>query len=123
MSMDASSFEKLVVQAVQGLPKDFLARLDNVDVVVEDKPSRQQLRQAGLGHSHLLLGLYEGIPQTSRNAAYSMVLPDKITVFQESVEEVCQNDAEVVEEVRRVVLHELAHHFGISDARLDELGL
>ena len=121
--MERHRFEGLVVRAVRGLPEDIRAALANVDIVVAARPSPVQRRQAGLGDDELLLGLYEGVPQTERGTGYGMVLPDKITVFQEAVEAVCRDEAEIVEEVRRVVLHEVAHHFGIGDARLEELGL
>ncbi len=123
VAMERRRFEGLVVRAVRGLPEDIRAALANVDIVVAARPSPVQRRQAGLGDDELLLGLYEGVPQTERGTGYGMVLPDKITVFQEAVEAVCRDEAEIVEEVRRVVLHEVAHHFGIGDARLEELGL
>jgi predicted Zn-dependent protease with MMP-like domain len=120
--MDREKFEELVGLAVKGLPEEFLNRLDNVDVMVDDKPSSSQLRKAGLKSNKTLLGLYEGVPQTRRTSSYGMVLPDKITIFQNTIEAKCRNDNEVIAEIEKVVKHEIAHHFGISDARLRELG-
>ena len=94
--------------------------MDNVDVLVADWPSRDQLLGTGLDDVQLLLGLYEGVPLTER-ADYGMVLPDKITLFQGALESITSNDEELVEEVQRTVIHEVAHHFGIDDARLAEL--
>jgi predicted Zn-dependent protease with MMP-like domain len=117
--MERQRFEQLVAQAVEGLPEEFQQRLENIDITVEDLPTRRQLRQAGLGSSMTLLGLYEGIPLTQRNAGYGMVPPDKVTIFQKIIEDKCgDNETSIKEEVRRVVQHEIAHHFGIGDARL-----
>ncbi len=121
--MDTLRFEQLVSRAVESLPEEFFDRLENVDIVVADEPSRAQFEQSGLDKDELLLGLYEGVPITERTSGYSLVVPDKISVFRKNVEAVCNSDDEIVKEVRRVVLHEIAHHFGIDDDRLDELGL
>lgn len=116
-------FEELVAEAIDTLPDDILAMLDNVEIVVADAPSAYQLRVAGdLDAGELLLGLYEGIPLTERTGGYGMVLPDKITLFQGALESVCPDDETLRHEVRVTVVHELAHHFGISDRRLKELG-
>lgn len=119
--MDKRRFEELVARAVESLPEEFASRLDNVDVVIADLPTRAQLRQSRLEHSHTILGLYEGVPLTERGPNYGMVPPDKITVFQKPIEAICRNDDDVVAEVQRVVEHEIAHHFGIDDARLEQI--
>ena len=118
-NVERDRFEKLVASAVAGLPDEFRDMLDNVDVVVEDAPTRQQARRTG-GRG-LLLGLYEGVPMTGRTAGYNMVVPDKISIFQRAIESVCHSDAEIENEVREVVIHEVGHHFGLSDRRLEEL--
>jgi predicted Zn-dependent protease with MMP-like domain len=116
-------FEELVAEAIDGLPDDILAMLDNVEIVVADAPTAEQLDEAGdLEGGELLLGLYEGIPLTDRTSGYGMVLPDKITLFQGALEAVCPDEETLRAEVRVTVIHELAHHFGISDKRLRELG-
>jgi len=121
--MNRERFEALVAQAVESLPPEFLEKLENVDVVVEDLPSRAQLNTAGVSPGFTLLGLYEGIPLTERNSGYGMVAPDKITIFQKTIEEKYRDQREglIQDEIRKVVLHEIAHHFGIDDARLEEL--
>ncbi|MDD5127220.1 MAG: metallopeptidase family protein [Dehalococcoidales bacterium] len=119
--MNRARFEELVARAVEALPEEFCARLDNIDVVVEDKPAVRQLRREGVPRGETLLGLYEGVPLTERGSYYGLVVPDKITIFQQPIEEFCRSDDEIVAEVGRVVRHEIAHHFGISDERLDEL--
>jgi predicted Zn-dependent protease with MMP-like domain len=115
-------FEELVLEAVESLPEEFLSRLDNVDVVVEDEPTREQLAEHGLSHGETLFGLYHGVPLTRRDS-YGPVMPDKITIFQRPLENICDSEDELVEEVRLTVAHEIAHFFGIDDDRLDELGL
>jgi predicted Zn-dependent protease with MMP-like domain len=115
-------FERLVRRAVEGLPPDFRERLDNLDIVVERRPSQRRLRQGGVAPGFTLLGLYQGIPQTHRGLGYSYALPDRIIIFQEPIEARCQTEDELVEQVRATVVHEIAHHFGIDDARLTELG-
>ena len=120
--MDREKFQELVDKSVQNLPAKIFDHLDNVEVVVDDRPSPNQLRKYGLKNNQTLLGLYEGVPQTRRSSNYGMVLPDKITIFQQTIEAVCRSDEEVIAEVEKVVKHEIAHHFGISDARLREMG-
>jgi predicted Zn-dependent protease with MMP-like domain len=119
--MDAQAFEELVNKAIEGLPSEFAERLDNVAIVVEDTPSRAQLHRSNVAPGNTLLGLYEGIPHTRRGNDYGMVLPDKITIFRKPIEAECRSDDQIVVLVRKVVLHEIAHHFGIDDDRLEEL--
>ncbi|MCR4408077.1 MAG: metallopeptidase family protein [Anaerolineae bacterium] len=120
--MERSEFEKLVAEAVNSLPPEFLERLDNVDVIVEARPTQAQLARAGLPTNGLLFGLYEGIPLTRRTSHYGLVLPDKITIFQEPIEACYRTPSAIRRQVQRTVVHEIAHHFGISDRRLRELG-
>lgn len=119
--MDRRRFEQLVAQAVESLPEEFRHRMENIDVVVEQEPAEEQLADAGLGCEHSLLGLYEGVPLTLRGSHYGMIVPDRITIFQKPIEAICRNDAEIRAEIGRVVRHEIAHHFGIGDARLRQL--
>ena len=119
--MDRESFERLVAQAVDDLPEWFLERLENVDIVVEDRPSPEQMLDMGLEAGDSLLGLYEGVPRTARGWHYGLVPPDKITIFQRSIEAKCRYGGSIRDEIQRVVKHEIAHHFGISDARLEQL--
>jgi len=119
--MDRERFESLVATAVDGLPEEFREKLENVDVVVASEPTARQLTAVGLKRGETLLGLYEGVPLTRRGWHYGMVVPDKITIFQKPIEAKCRYDRIIVSEVQRVVRHEIAHHFGISDARLAQL--
>ncbi|HMQ25402.1 MAG TPA: metallopeptidase family protein [Acidimicrobiales bacterium] len=105
-------FEELVGDALDGIPEELAGLMDNVAVFVEDRS-----RQRGL------LGRYQGIPLTERDAGYAgMVMPDRITIYRLAICAMCADEAEAVEQVRVTVVHEVAHHFGIDDDRLDELG-
>jgi len=116
------AFRRLVSEALRDLPEEFLAKMDNVEIVVERRPTAEQEDAGGEGEDEgLLMGLYEGVPLPSRTSAYGGVLPDRITLFQENIEAVCDTHEEIVEEIRKTVLHEIAHHFGIDDERLHEL--
>jgi len=119
--MDRERFEGFVVRAVEELPEEFRTRLQNVDVVVEERASSAQVGRARLRRGETLLGLYEGVPQTRRGRHYGMVLPDKITIFQKPIEARCRSEAEIIAEIGRVVKHEIAHHFGTSEARLRQI--
>jgi predicted Zn-dependent protease with MMP-like domain len=104
-------FEELVADALDTVPQELARVMDNVVVVVEDDPPEDGL-----------LGLYTGIPLTERGDGYSGVLPDRIEIYRNPIREICDTEDDVVEEVQITVVHEIAHHFGISDARLHELG-
>ena len=103
-------FEELVADALDAIPEGLGRRMDNVWVLVEERSDEG------------LLGLYEGVPLTEREVYGGMVLPDRITIYRRPTCEICETEAEVVETVRDTVIHEVAHHFGIDDDRLDELG-
>ena len=112
MNPSEDEFDRLVEEAIASLPEDLGAFMSNVAVVVEDEPP------AGLP----LLGLYQGIPLTRRTTSYAGVAPDKITIYSGPLERLTGGDPDRLrEQVRRVVLHEIAHHFGISDERLVEI--
>jgi predicted Zn-dependent protease with MMP-like domain len=118
--MERSHFEQLVGEALDSLPEDFRDRINNVAVTVEDYPSPREERRFARGG--LLLGLYQGQPLTRRDSRYGMAFPDKITIYQKNIEALCRTDDDIRRQVRKTVLHEIAHHFGIDDRRLRELG-
>ncbi len=118
-----SEFEILVAEAVDSLPDFFRDKIENVAILVKAWPNQDELDRAGVPPGHTLLGLYSGIPLTRRNRGYNLVPPDTITLFQGPIELKAENNVENIPYwVRHVFLHELAHHFGISDDRLRELG-
>jgi predicted Zn-dependent protease with MMP-like domain len=111
IDVDPERFEEMVATALDGLPPKLGRVMRNVAVVVDLD-----------GGPPGLLGLYEGVPLTRRTSHYSAVLPDKITIFRRAICAICTAPDQVVEQVRRTVIHEVGHHFGISDGRLHELG-
>jgi predicted Zn-dependent protease with MMP-like domain len=116
--MDRQRFEELVVEAVDALPQQFLDRLANVEIEVRDWPSLEELRLGRVPAGAMLLGLYVGIPQTKRGDHYDLALPDRIFIYQRPIERICRSDDEVKERVGQVIKHEIAHHFGLTDADL-----
>lgn len=115
-------FEALVLEAIEELPDLFFEKLENVAIVVEDWPDHAALRSVGVRGRANLLGLYHGVPHTARTHAYNLVMPDKISIYRRPIEMRCRTDDEVRALVKRVVRHEIAHHFGIDDDRLMEIG-
>jgi predicted Zn-dependent protease with MMP-like domain len=110
--MSAERFEELVSEALDLIPSELAQAIDNVVILIADRhPEEPEL-----------LGLYEGVALTERDSMYAGALPDTITIYSESLLDICDTEADVVEEVTITVIHELAHHFGIDDDRLHELG-
>jgi predicted Zn-dependent protease with MMP-like domain len=117
-----AKFAALVEQALAELPEQFADFLEEVPVEIRDRPTRKQLKDAGLGKDELLLGLYHGVPRPDRSVEHSGRMPDVIYIFQEDIELVSETEADLVGQVRVTVLHEIGHHFGLSEEDLDELG-
>jgi predicted Zn-dependent protease with MMP-like domain len=115
-------FEQLVAEALEEIPEPFASHLDNVHIVVEEEPSLEDLSRADVESGNTLYGLYQGVPQTARGAGYTFTLPDKITIYRGPILRACADEDEVYDQVAETVVHEIAHHFGISDERLEELG-
>lgn len=111
-------FEKLVSSALSSFPKRLRDAISNVEIVVENSPRKHHANEIEIGNKGLLLGLYEGIPQTQWGRTQSGVLPDKITIFKQSIESLATNDDSLKELVRDVVWHEIGHHFGFTDKEL-----
>jgi predicted Zn-dependent protease with MMP-like domain len=114
-------FEQLVSVALDELPQRFRQHLQNIAVVVEEEPSRQLLEAMDLWPEETLLGLYEGVPLTERGYGYGNTLPDRITIFQRPIEDMCPTPRDIKDAVQETVLHELGHYFGLDDEQLDEL--
>jgi predicted Zn-dependent protease with MMP-like domain len=120
--MNRKEFRRIVTEVLQSLPEEFASRLASVEVVVEDEPTPAQIRGAGLDpRRDTLLGLYEGVPLDEREDGYAG-LPDKISLFYRPIVEVATSPAEIRDEIRTTLLHEVAHVFGIGDEDLDEWG-
>jgi predicted Zn-dependent protease with MMP-like domain len=116
--MDRERFEKLVDEALAGLPAEFAERLDNVSIAIQDIATPQQLEKVEVANPHYLLGLYEGIPLTRRPEGYAGALPDRISIFRIPIEEHSHNDEEIKQHVRDTVMHELGHYFGMDERML-----
>lgn len=115
--MSLKSFERLVQAALDELPEQFAARLENVAVVVEDEPDPEDLEEMGFDpddDADELLGLYQGVPLTERDAAYAGP-PDRVVIYAGPILRTCRTAREVVREVKKTVIHELGHHFGLTD--------
>ncbi|NJM07904.1 metallopeptidase family protein [Candidatus Gracilibacteria bacterium] len=119
--MTSDEFEQLVVEALEELPSAFASYLDNVEIIVERRPRRAHRRALGIKPWQSVYGMYEGVPLTEREQSL-IVTPDTIVIFQEPLERDFRTAGQLREQVRRTVLHEIAHVFGISDERLHELG-
>jgi predicted Zn-dependent protease with MMP-like domain len=115
-------FETLVATALDGLPASIQEAMSNVDVVIEEWPTDQQYAELDLAPEEWLFGLYEGTPLIERGVLAEPLMPDKITIFKGPLEEACESDEQITDEIRRTVVHEVAHHFGIDEDRLAELG-
>ena len=120
--MDRRTFERLVAQAIDALPGEFRDKLDNVEVVVQDWPGQETMRLANVRSPTQLLGYYHGVPQAKRSHRYMLVLPDKISIYQRPIEMRCRTAEDVRRTIHHVLRHEIAHHFGIGDERLREIG-
>lgn len=119
LNLTEDEFEQIVQQAIGTIPKEFLEKLDNVAIVVEDLPSLYQLNKLRLRSGFFILGLYEGAPQTKRGR-YSVTLPDKITIFKKPIETIAQSLDDLKEIVKNTVWHEVAHHFGMDETTVRE---
>ncbi len=119
--MRRAEFESLIERALRTLPRRFRAKMQNIAVVVEDRPNAQTLAEMGIEPPDTLYGLYRGVDLTHRDSSYGNVLPDTITIYQGPIEEDCADEAEMAELIRDVVIHEVGHYFGLDDEALAEL--
>ncbi len=122
--MTRREFETIVKGVLGELPKEFKDKLQNIDIVIEEELDMEAVKRLGLGAKGRLLGLYQGIPLKDRTHYYGMVMPDKITLYKQNIERSCEaGESDIHEEIKHVIQHEIAHHFGISDKRLKDLGI
>lgn len=120
--MRRRDFERIILQALEQMPPRFREALDNIDIQVRWQPSPSERRRAGLRRGQSLLGLYVGVPLPSRSHYSSLTLPDTIMIYQGTHERVCPDEAEMVEQVQKTLLHEIGHYMGLDEDRLRELG-
>jgi predicted Zn-dependent protease with MMP-like domain len=121
MTLSAREFEKLVEDGLGLIPEEIRAFMNNVQILVEEKPSEELLKEMDVPAGDTLFGLYQGVPLTERSTAYS-ALPDRIIIFRRPLLDEFDNPLDIRREIARTVIHEVAHHFGIDDQRLTELG-
>ena len=118
MSMDRKKFEKLVLKAIGELPEKFRKKLENIEIVIEDKPRTTTLSECKISPTATLLGLYQGVPLKKRGPWYGNILPDKVTIYQKNIESLSRSQEEIAGRVREVVRHEIGHYFGLREKDL-----
>ncbi|UCD71512.1 MAG: metallopeptidase family protein [Syntrophobacterales bacterium] len=121
MRLSRDEFEKLVSKALEDLPKGFRERMENIVVVVEEAPSQEIMRELGLTSPLGLLGLYQGVPLKHRGVRYGNVLPDRIVIYQRPIEALVRTRGELLIQIRRTVMHEIGHFFGLAESDLREI--
>ncbi len=121
VTLDREKFEELVNKAYEKIPERFKRRMENVEIIVEDSPTPEDLEQLRIRGENLLLGFYRGTPLPKRSVWQIARLPDKIVLFQRNIERMCRGEKEIEERVYEVLLHEIGHYFGLSDKEIYEL--
>lgn len=119
--MKKEKFETLVEEALLDLPKEFKKLIDNLVVIVEEEAAPEVYRQTGSHPFSRILGTYHGVPYTQRGPFYGNILPDRIIIYQNPIEEICNTEEEIKERVRSVVIHEVGHYFGLSDLDMEKI--
>ncbi|MBT9131713.1 metallopeptidase family protein [candidate division NPL-UPA2 bacterium Unc8] len=118
MKLEREDFKKLVEEAIDKLPLEFVSRIENSEIIVEDVPSAEVLSERKIASSHLLLGLYKGVPLKNRGREYANVLPDTIIIYQKSIEAISRTETETRQNIQDVLEHEIGHHFGLEENEL-----
>jgi len=122
MRLSRDEFEQLVLEALDTLPEAFLPYMENLTVDVEDMPSARDCNAVGITNPNTLLGLYHGTPLTMRSVQQAMSMPDRIAIYQNNIQRICRTRRQIIHQVRKTVLHEVGHHFGLDEQDLDALG-
>lgn len=122
--MELAEFERIAEEAYEALPDLFKDRIDNVRIVVEDLPGDEQLARVGARSRESLLGLYQGVPLSRRPGGYGMyaIVPDTITLFKRNIEAVARQESQIRERIREVLIHEIAHYFGMTEDEIRQAG-
>jgi predicted Zn-dependent protease with MMP-like domain len=119
--MTDEKFDELITRAMDELPQKYIKGLKNIAIVMADEPTAEQYQKMKLDSQHLLLGLYEGIPLTQRGSNYNLVLPDKITLFKNTILAVTHSETELFEQIKRTLWHEIAHYYGLGHSRINQI--
>jgi len=116
--MDRISFKKIVIETLDNLPEIFKKKMENIAITIEDSPNKEILSNMKISSPCFLLGLYQGVPLSRRGVGYSNVLPDKITLYQKTIESTCKNEEDIKKKIKKVVIHEIGHYFGLKEEEL-----
>lgn len=122
ISVSEEDFQKYIELSLDSIPEKFKGKLDNVVFIAEDYPSFHDLERLGLKHREQLLGLYSGVPYTHRNTSYMATIPDRIILFQKNIESICHSKEELINKIKEVVIHEIAHYFGMNEKEIRNAG-
>jgi predicted Zn-dependent protease with MMP-like domain len=120
-SVSDEQFDKLISQAIDELPQEYITNLNNVVITYADEPTPEQSKKQGIRRGQLLLGLYEGIPLTRRGAGYNLVIPDKITLFKKSILQMSHDESSFYKQIKHTLWHEIAHFYGLNHVRIKQL--
>jgi predicted Zn-dependent protease with MMP-like domain len=122
MQVTEEEFQEYMESALQSIPGNFKSKFDNIVFIIEQDPSEHDLSRLGIRNKSDLLGLYSGIPYTHRNTWYAGASPDRIILFQKNIERLCRTKEELIVKIREVVIHEVGHYFGMTDAEIRAAG-
>lgn len=122
ISVSEEDFQKYIEQSLKLVPQNFQNKLENIVFIVEDYPSKHDLERLNLKHKEQLLGLYSGVPYTHRNTYYMGVIPDRIILFQKNIQSICNSESELKDKIREVIIHEIAHYFGMNENEIRKAG-
>ncbi len=122
MRLSPEEFEELVDEALESIPPPFEPYLEGLAVDVEPMPDEETLEEMGIDDPRSLLGLYRGTPLTARSVEQSLRMPDSIVIYQRNIERMCRTRQQLVEQIRKTILHEVGHHFGMDEDELGEMG-
>lgn len=122
MQITEEEFQKYMELALESIPENFKLKFDNIAFLIEQLPSEHDLERLAIKNKSDLLGLYSGIPYTHRNTWYAGTIPDRIILFQKNIEAICRTKEQLIAKIREVVIHEIAHYFGMTDAEIRKAG-
>ena len=122
ISVSEEEFQNYMEKALEAIPEAFSSKMDNIVFIIEPYPSENDLSRLGLNDRRQLLGLYSGIPYTRRDTGYMGTMPDRIILFQKNIESLCRTEEQLVDKIKEVVIHEVAHYFGMDDEEIRNAG-
>lgn len=120
--MNTREFKEIARRVLEEIPREFLDRLGRLEIIVEEDPEPELLEELGLGPKDLLFGLYQGVPQGEKSFFQTEIYPDRILLFRRPILAVCRNRKEVEDQIKKTLIHEIAHHFGLSEAQIRAMG-